>query len=181
MSFENPSELDRIYREHGPAVYRRALRLLGNHADAEEALQDVFMRVLGTDSGYKGQGKLTSWLYGITTNYCLNRIRDKKRRSALLQQHMRPPEELSTAQTPVELITLRWLLSQADERQAQAAVYVYLDGLSYEEVASLLNTSKSTIGNLIERFQSFCAEKLQLKEAPPSLGRGIRPPLKEVL
>jgi RNA polymerase sigma-70 factor (ECF subfamily) len=154
--------------------------LLGNHADAEEALQEVFMRVLSTESEYQGQSKLTTWLYGITTNLCLNHIRDKKRRSALLQQNMVPTEGAFTAQTPVDILTLRWLLAHADERQAQAAVYVYLDGLSYDEVARLLGASKSTIGNLIERFQAFCAEKLQIKEAPPSAERSPRSQSKEV-
>lgn len=167
MKIQNSADLGRLYREHGPSVYRRALRLLGNRADAEEALQEVFMRVLNTDSAPEGKGELTGWLYRVTTNYCLNRIRDQKRRRELMQEHVAPNAKLWTASTPVDLLTLRWLLAHGDERQAQAAIYVYLDGLSYDEASSMLGVSRGTIGNLLERFQSFCAEQLKLPAVGP--------------
>ena len=65
----DPSEaMGPIFMTHGPAVYRRALRLLGNHADAEEAMQEVFIRALRGAIGFDGQSQLSTWLYRITTN-----------------------------------------------------------------------------------------------------------------
>ncbi len=146
-----------LYSEHYRLVYRRARRMLGNHADAEEALQDVFTSVLSDIAPYQGKGELSAWLSTITKNHCLKRIRDQKRRSALLQEHVVPAAKDYTTQKPIERLTLRWLLNNADAQQAQAAVYVYLDGLSYRGAARRLGVGHATIGNLLERFRTFCA------------------------
>ena len=150
-----------LYRDYGAMVFRRALRLLANHQDAEEATQEVFVRVMRTESGYAGKGELIGWLYRITTHYCLNRIRDRRRRQDLFQLHVAPSLATTAHTAPADLVMLRWLLANADERQAQAAIYVYIDGMSYDEAAPLLGVSKRTVGNLLERFQSWCAEQMR--------------------
>lgn len=167
---ENLTQLDvgRLYREHGAMIFRRAYRLLGNRADAEEATQEVFVRVMRTEAAYAAKGELLGWLYRITTHYCLNRIRDQRRRRDLFQEHVLPAAPTSTASTPTDLMMMRWLLANADERQAQAAIYVHIDGMSYEEAAPLLGVSKRTVGNLLERFSAFCAERMSAAAAAAS-------------
>lgn len=126
------------------------------------------MRVLRTEAIYEGKGELIGWLYRITTHYCLNCIRDQRRRRELFQVHVAPATAGSFMTAPVDLLLMRWLLANADERQAQAAVYVYLDGMSYDEAAPLLGVSKRTVGNLLERFQAWCVERLQSVAAASS-------------
>lgn len=147
-----------LYREHGPTVYRRAFRMLGNRSDAEEASQEVFVRVMRTKSAYEGKGELLGWLHSITTRYCLNRLRDQRRRRGLFQLHVAPKLPVTVATAPAEMVMLRWLLGHADERQAQAAIYVYLDGMSHEAAAEVMGVSKRTVGHLLERLQAFCDE-----------------------
>jgi RNA polymerase sigma-70 factor, ECF subfamily len=159
-----------MYRDYGAVVYRRALRLLANHQDAEEATQEVFVRVLRTEAGYSGKGELIGWLYRITTHYCLNRIRDRRRRQDLFQLHVAPGLCTSASSSPADMVMMRWLLGRADERQAQAAVYVYVDGMSYEEAAPLLGVSKRTVGNLLERFSAWCSEQMRTATASEFAG-----------
>jgi RNA polymerase sigma-70 factor (ECF subfamily) len=161
-------DVERLYREFGPMVYRRAYRVLGNRSDAEEATQEVFIRVLRTEAAYEGKGALVGWLYRITTHYCLNRIRDQRRRRDLFDEHVAPALASSSVSAPADLVTMRRLLATADERQAQAAIYVYLDGMSYDEAAPLLGVSKRTVGNLLERFSAWCSQQLS---APAAQGR----------
>lgn len=151
----------RLYKDHGAMVYRRALRLLANPQDAEEATQEVFVRVMRTEAGYAGKGELIGWLYRITTHYCLNRIRDRRRRNELFQLHVAPGIATTATTAPADMVMMRWLLSRADERQAQAAIYVYVDGMSYDEAAPLLGVSKRTVGNLLDRFTAWCAEQVR--------------------
>jgi hypothetical protein len=73
-----------LFEQHGPRVYRRALRILGNAADAEEALQEVFIRVMRGAEGFESRSEITTWLYRITTNYCLNMVRSERRAHGLL-------------------------------------------------------------------------------------------------
>lgn len=153
-----------LFEQHGPRVYRRALRLLGNPGDAEEATQEIFIRAFRSASGFREQSQPTTWLYQITTNYCLNLIRDRSRRAALNEAHLNPMAEATSRSDPTrpeDLVLLRRLLVTADERQAAAAVYVFLDGMSHEEAAELLGVSKRTVGNLIERFQTWAKAQLE--------------------
>jgi RNA polymerase sigma-70 factor (ECF subfamily) len=143
------------------------LRLLANPADAEEATQEIFVRALRAAQGFRHESQMTTWLYQITTNYCLNLIRDRSRRATLHEERI-PPREDSTPTAeahPEERVFIRGLLARADERQAAAAVYVFVDGMSHEEAASVLGVSKRTVGNLIERFQAWAESQ---GEEPPA-------------
>ncbi|HEX5752585.1 MAG TPA: RNA polymerase sigma factor [Archangium sp.] len=158
MSRDDSQQISLLFNQHGPRVYRRALRLLGNPADAEEATQEIFIRAFRAAGNFRQQSQMTTWLYQITTNYCLNQIRDRSRRTRLHEEHVEPMADDGSRTGPVspdDLVLLRRLLSEADERQAAAAVYVFLDGMSHEEAASVLGVSKRTVGNLLERFQEW--------------------------
>ena len=67
----------------------------------------------------------------------------------------------ASASHQVDMTTLQQLLREADSRQAEAAVYVHIDGMSYSEAAVLLGVSKRTVGNLIERFNTWAAKRLE--------------------
>jgi RNA polymerase sigma-70 factor, ECF subfamily len=163
LSRDTSQQIASLFDQHGPRVYRRALRLLGNSADAEEATQEIFIRALRSAEGFRHQSQMTTWLYQITTHYCLNLIRDRTRRAELHEEHVAPLADDTDRTAPAhpdDLVLLRRLLSAADERQATAAVYVFLDGMSHEEAAEVLGVSKRTVGNLLERFQAWAGAQV---------------------
>lgn len=151
-------EMGLLYRQYGPAVYRRARRMLDDEADAEEALQEVFVKALRQIDRFEERGKTLNWLYRITTRHCLNMIRSRTRRRALAEAYAVHPRP---AGGPVDLTTLRHLLSQAKPRLATAAVYVHIDGMSYGEAAEVMGVSKSTVRNLITRFDGWAQRRLE--------------------
>lgn len=176
VSRPDPQAISALFKAHGPAVYRRALRLLGNEADAEEATQEIFVRVLRGADGFGERSKLSSWLYGITTNYCLNVLRDRRRRGKLHDEHVVTGAairgEAGDARSD-DLSFLRDLLARGDEQQVQAAVYVYLDGMSHEQAAPLLGVSKRTVGNLLERFSAWArAQEAEPEASAPQRATG---------
>lgn len=172
MSDSSAKDVGALFRLHGAMVYRRALRLLGRKEDAEEATQEVFVRVMRGLSQFDGRSSMSTWLYQITTNYCLNQLRDRNRRRDLFGQNMVADEGRPEASV-TELLLLRRLLAEADEQQAKAAIYVYLDGMSHEEAAELLGVSKRTVGNLIERFLAWAHRRSTplLPQGGPEVGR----------
>ncbi len=163
-------ELGQLFLTHGPAVYRRALRLLCNHQDAEEATQEVFIRVLRGADGFAGQSQISTWLYRITTNYCLNQIRDRRRRRELFAEHAVDAHGPDPA-SPSDVALLRRLLAEADEEQARVAIYIYMDGMTHEEVAEVLSVSRRTVGNQLARFHSWAERRLGGQAAIPHSGR----------
>ncbi|HEX8825497.1 MAG TPA: RNA polymerase sigma factor [Archangium sp.] len=167
MSRADSQQISVLFSQHGPRVYRRALRLLGNPADAEEATQEIFIRAFRSAEGFRQQSQLTTWVYQITTHYCLNLIRDRTRRTELYTEHVAPMADDTDRADPAhpdDMLLLRRLLAEADQRQAAAAVYVLLDGMSHEEAAVVLGVSKRTVGNLLERFQAWASARVS---APP--------------
>jgi RNA polymerase sigma-70 factor (ECF subfamily) len=148
------------YERYGPMVFRRAYSILGNHAEADEATQEVFIRAMNGLEKFDGRSKMSTWLYRVTTNFCLNKLRDRKRRYEL-QKERREPEEPKRSHSVriADQIMLRILLAEADEQQAKAAICVYMDGMSHEEAADVLGVSRRTVGNLLDRFVSWARKR----------------------
>lgn len=152
-------EVTELFSRHAPAVYRRARYLLGNPADAEEATQEVFIRVLRHPQSWEDRGQVTTWLYRITTNYCFNRLRDARRRGELWRESgMACLEPRPGAPTAEDLAEIRRVLAVVDESCAAAAIYVLVDGMSHEEASELLGVSRRTVGNLLDRFRKQAGE-----------------------
>jgi len=155
------TQIGELFDKYGPSIYRRALVLLGNHHDAEEASQEVFLRALRHLDSFEERSSAHTWLIRITTNHCLNLLRDRRRRGELRKQHLEPvPGRLPAAADPGDMLQVRRLLAEADEDEARAAVYVFVEGMSQAEAAGYLGVSRRTVGNLIERFCQWAAGRL---------------------
>jgi RNA polymerase sigma-70 factor, ECF subfamily len=148
-------DIAQLFGEHGPMVYGRARRLLGSHEDAEEAAQEIFIRVMSGGEALPPAGEVVPWLCRITTNYCLNKLRDRGRRRELFDTRVGPALVEPSTSGPDEWAQARALLAAADQRQAQAAVYVHIDGMSHDEAAEMMGVSRRTVGNLLERFAAW--------------------------
>src|SRR5262245_51630621 len=129
-------DLRELFDQYAPLIYRRARRILGSDADAADATQEIFIRAMRAADRFQGS-QVLNWLYTITTNHCLNAVRDRRRRRELFEEHVARAPRPEAAQAP-ELVLLRRLLAEAPEAQARAAICVYLDGMSHEEAAEVL-------------------------------------------
>ena len=76
------NELDDAYRRWGGQIYRRCLKLLGDAAAAEDATQEVFVRLMRHAGRLSSEGGYLAWIYRVATNHCLNVLRGRPSRSA---------------------------------------------------------------------------------------------------
>lgn len=160
MNDRTQQEVAALFRQYGPPIYRRALRLLNDPAEAEEAMQEIFIKALKHFDDLDDRRLILNWLYRITTNHCLNQIRGRRRRAAAYSTFATERAgDMKSA--PVSMTAMRQLLSQAEPKQAQAAVFVHIDGMSYSEAATRLGVSKRTVGNLVQRFGAWAAGQLE--------------------
>jgi RNA polymerase sigma-70 factor (ECF subfamily) len=122
-------DLDRAYREHGAAVSRWVQRLEG-HWDASDTVQEVFEIAQRRLPTFRGDSKLTTWLYAITVRV-VNSRRRKARLRALLFLQARAEFELDppTSETPAD---------ELHRRQATQVVYTVLDRLSERDRTLLI-------------------------------------------
>ena len=73
------NRVEAMYAKYGPTIYARCRRLLKNQVVAEDATQDVFMKVLRHIDSAPSEDAVLPWIHRITTNHCLNVLRDSKR------------------------------------------------------------------------------------------------------
>jgi RNA polymerase sigma-70 factor, ECF subfamily len=141
-----------LYERYGAVVYRRARRLLGDEQAAWDAVQEVFVRALKHARRFRREASPTTWLYRITTNYCLNILRDAARHDRKLGTHAGPAPASADPHPDLRLTMVR-VLSRLPKELGEIAVYHHVDRMSHEEIASVIGVSRRTVGNRLKEFQ----------------------------
>lgn len=152
-------DLERIYREQGHIVLRRACRILGDEDEARESLQEIFAGLLARPAQFDGKSSVTTWLYSVTTHFCLNRLRSRRRRARLAEAFAALSSE--SDQPSDLLVTARQLLAALPADLAAVAVYCWIDEMTHDEIAEVLHCSRRQVGYLLER----CRDQLRRRAA----------------
>ena len=144
----------RLYRDYGAAVYRRCLRLLRNREAAQDATQEVFVRLVRNMERLEDRGGALPWIYRVTTNHCLNVLRNAGRRGeGALLVALEADDRPATEALPDRLLAQE-ILQRFDASTQAVVVGVFVDGMEREEVAATLGISKRTVSRKLERFLS---------------------------
>ena len=160
-----------LVREHQTAVYRLALRLLGNEADAEDAAQDALVKAYTSLGSFRGESRFSVWLYRLTNNVCVDYLR--RRKDALPLQ----TENDEGEETELPLPDGRWdpetLAQRAEDVRAVRAAMAALPadcreilslreigGLSYEELAQTLHLELGTVRSRLNRARKKLCDAL---------------------
>src|SRR6188474_1922606 len=152
--------LDDLYREHGAAVFRYALAVLGNRADAEDVTQTTFLNAYRSlEQGVRPR-KPANWLLTIASNAIKQRFRqDQARpRTVELDDRIAGHEADDEGPTVGEVLTA---LSKIPPQQRQAIVLREFEGRSYGEIADILGVTTSALETLLFRARRSLAEELQ--------------------
>jgi RNA polymerase sigma factor (sigma-70 family) len=149
----NRDLLERLYRDHGPAVLRRARQILQDEDEARDALQEIFLS-LAHDQPFEQRGGTTAWFYMRTTHFCLNRLRNDRNRARLRQQ--RKPATTAPARGE-DVVVAREVLARLPPPLAEVAVYYYCDEMTHEEIAAVLGCSRRHVGHLVEQLHQLTA------------------------
>jgi RNA polymerase sigma-70 factor (ECF subfamily) len=146
-------DVERLYARYSRSVYWRARELLGDDEAARDAAQEVFMRVMRAGGNVPAEPTPTAWLHCVTTNLCLNQLRDRNRRRGLLSVGYAP--ETSVTPYGESRATVLQILQRVPEELQDVAVYFFLDELTYDEIARLIGVSKRTVSNRLSTFREL--------------------------
>ncbi len=174
---------EQLMNAHEKTVYNLALRALGNPQDAEDLTQEAFLKAYRSLSSFRGDSKFSVWLYRIVSNLCLDYLRARSRRPAqsltveddegevgeleIPDEHF-SPEKLLDRKLTRESVQ-RGLASLPDDAR-QILLLRELKGLSYEEIADVLDLEPGTVKSRIFRARKkLCAFLLQDGNLPDSI------------
>lgn len=147
-------ELTALYDRYAHIVYRRCVSILANEEDARDAVQETFARVIRHHDEFRGQSSPLTWMYRISTNYCLNQLRNGAgRRDKLAHQaHELPGAMSESGGVPLDRERVLALLDACDEETRACVVHTYFDECTRQEVAELVGISVPTVRKRIEEF-----------------------------
>ena len=164
---EDCRDFTAIYRAHAQAIYYLTLRLLGDAARAEDAVQDVFLKAFRNADGFRSEAQIRTWLYRIAINHCQNLRKAWHQRYVTATDDTEILDRAAPSQgSPLRVAEAREL----GERIQKAIETLPLDyrlilllvadeDLSYEEVAGLTGQTPDAVrGKLYRARKAFALE-----------------------
>lgn len=148
-------------------VFGVALRMLGNAAEAQDVAQEAFLRAHRALGEFRGDAKLSTWLYAITSRLCLNRLAFGERRLVrhgeetllrLSDDRRRPDAALERRE--LESALARAIAELPEERRI-VVVLRDIEGLAYEEIARVLDLEPGTVRSRLHRARADLKDKLE--------------------
>ncbi len=163
-------QVARLYLQYGPAVFRRCLRLLRNRSAAEDATQDVFVKILKRAEALGSNEAMLPWVYRVATNHCLNLRRDAARKCCGACDDLDRIADGSPGAS-AENYPLRRLaqavLDRFDSTTQQVAVAVLVDGMQLAEAAESIGISTRSVSRKLHRFEESARRYLTVNDAAP--------------
>lgn len=145
---------------HQDALYRLALRLVGNAEDAQDALQDSLLDAWRRLDRFRGDAAFTTWAYRIVTNRCLDLLRRRRETvgiEAVSERLAAPDAPERTAEVDAGLAALRVALQGLPDEQRACFVLRELEGLGYAEIGEITGASETAVRGRIHRARQTLA------------------------
>jgi RNA polymerase sigma-70 factor (ECF subfamily) len=140
---------DLIVERHRRSVYQLCYRFVGNHEDASDLSQDVFLRAYRGLRSFRGQASLATWLYRIGVNVCLNRVSVKVPAQVSIDER---EHEDTRAESPTQRLLrderaarVRAAIAQLPHKQRVTLILRMYQEMSHQEIADVLGSSVGAV------------------------------------
>ncbi len=156
--------LNVLYELHRTKVFNLSWRMLGSPHDAEDSLQEVFLKVFDRIKNYRGDSAFSTWLYRMTTNHCLDILR---RRKILAFLGFENAPEIQDKKAGAKVMDLGFspsitkALEKLPAKQKACLLMREMDELSYEDIAAALKLSLGSVKSNIHRAKALLKEELE--------------------
>ena len=146
----DPAAFERIYATHAGRLYSLACRMVGNTADAEDLLQEIFLAAHRKLDSFRGESALGTWLYRLAMNACLDYLRSRAARTSQVTTALDEEFGLDDAgsrrlaEQTLTKMDLERALARLPEGCRAAFVLHDVQGLEHREVAEILGIAEGT-------------------------------------
>ena len=168
-----PEAFEELVRTHQDRLYDFCVRMLGDREEAYDLVQDVFVSAHQHVGRFREDAKLSTWLFRIGKNHCINRLKYLKRRGrgrsetfgeqneeSLLESLGSPPGPDSALESAREQARVQGALSQLEPDARMLVALRDIEGLSYEEIVSITELPLGTVKSRLHRAREKLADIL---------------------
>jgi RNA polymerase sigma-70 factor (ECF subfamily) len=150
-----------LFETHRDRVYSIALRYSGDAAEAMDIAQETFLKLLSSIQEFRGDASFESWLYRIVVNRCLDHQRRGRKLMPFIGDLLDAAEGALSKLLRAEVENdVQSIVGKLPPEQRIVVVLRYTEGLSYEEIAEILNCSKGTVASRLNRAHSVLERRL---------------------
>lgn len=152
-----------MYRQTDRSVYAFALSILKSREDAQDVMQDTYLKICTAASSYQAMGKPMAWICTIVKNLALMKLREQKRSVPLeLSAQVLPSESQSSFETGgVDAMVLDAALKLLNEEERQIVLLHGVTGMLHREIADILGIPLSTVLSKYRRALAKLRKELQ--------------------
>ena len=146
-----------------PVVFAQAFRMLGDRAEAEDVTQESLLRLWKAAPGWDAtRAKITTWLYRVTSNLCIDRLRKSNRNSGdeVPEVADETPGIDRKLQATARAQALQHALQTLPDRQRQAMILRHIEDLSNPEISDIMEISVEAVESLVSRGRRALASTL---------------------
>ena len=166
---ENEKIFNQIVRDYSERLWWHVRRFVNSHEDADDLLQEIFLKVWAALPSFRGESQLFTWVWRIATNETLNHLRKEKVRAALKFSSVDAEMERRIQADPYFKGTeaereLAKAVLKLPEKQRQVFIMRWWDDLSYEEISAITGTSvgalKASYHIAQDKIRSLVSEQM---------------------
>ena len=145
-----------LHDRYAGKIYSKAITMLRNEDDAEDATQEIFAKIFLNLHKFEGQSKFSTWVYSVTYNFCIDRIRKQKRSRDLFADEIdNPPDTVEevpdAALLQMQVSELRYVLEQLPDGDRTLLLMKYKEGVKIRDIAVLTGRTESAIKMQLKR------------------------------
>ncbi|MGB0422960.1 MAG: RNA polymerase sigma factor [Flavobacteriales bacterium] len=159
-----------LYDEHKNMVYNLCLNYLLQAEDAEEATQDVFVKVFDKLKEFRSESNIKTWIYRITINHCLDVLRKRKRKNSVFSFFTKTtPDKVEfnhpgiVLENREALESLMKTIHTLPNQQITVVLLKYIEDHSIKEIAEILESSEKAVESLLSRARKNLKNKIDVK------------------
>ena len=160
---------EELLSEYEKSIYNLALKIMCHREDAMDMTQNAILRIYQSLSKFRGDSSLSTWIYRITTNICLDELRKRKHQSVSMEQLAEKgillADQAPSPHKAAEANQIREIVNEAiaslDEQSRAVLVLRDIKGLAYEEITQILQCEMGTMKSRLNRARIKLAKLLE--------------------
>lgn len=174
LTTQHSTYFNQLYTKYSVKIYGKCLFLLKNESAAQDATQDIFIKVYSKLSQFKEKSKFSTWVYSITYNYCIDLIRKQRKGRYIVTTEIEQIYDLAEKNIDNTLLEekvemLAHVLESISSSDKTVLLMKYKNAMPIKEIAGVLNKSESAIKMKLKRAKSRAKKVYKEKFTPFSM------------